>query len=151
MLLIGLKIKLLPKYLLDLLKVRANLFLKLHAIIKKKIFVKLNGFAGKDNDFSNNVPQFSGAYQININPPDATPYPFFNQIFTNYIFEHIKEETIRYAIQSGKDNFKLTTQELKIFFALNIAMTYIKYPNVRMYWSSLPGMRIDLIANNMTK
>lgn len=29
-------------------------------------------------------------------------------------------------------------------------MTYIKYPNVRMYWSSLPGMRMDLIANNMT-
>lgn len=62
----------------------------------------------------------------------------------------LKDETIRYATQSGKENFKLTTKELKVFFALNIAMTYIKYPNVRKYWSSLPGMRMDLIANNMS-
>lgn len=100
------------------------------------LLFKTKWFAGKDNNFSNNVPQYSGAYQININPPDATPYSFFSQIFTNNIFEHIKDETIRYAIQSGKENFKLTTNELKVFFALNIAMTYIKYPNVRMYWSS---------------
>lgn len=25
----------------------------------------------------------------------------------------------------------------------------VKYPNVRKYWSPLPGMRMDLIANNM--
>uniref|UniRef100_A0A2H8TXQ0 PiggyBac transposable element-derived protein 2 n=1 Tax=Melanaphis sacchari TaxID=742174 RepID=A0A2H8TXQ0_9HEMI len=116
----------------------------------KKIVRKTKWFAGKDNNFSNNVPQYSGEYQINIIPPDSTPYSFFSQIFTNNIFEHIKDETIRYAIQSGKENFKLTTNELKVFFALNISMTYIKYPNVRMYWSSLPGMRMDLIANNMT-
>lgn len=29
-------------------------------------------------------------------------------------------------------------------------MTYIKYPNVRMYWSSLKGLRMDMIADIMT-
>lgn len=28
-------------------------------------------------------------------------------------------------------------------------MTYIKYPNVRMYWSSQDGLRMDLIADAM--
>lgn len=124
MLFIGLKINLLPKYLLHLFKVRPNIsYLKLNAITIKKKVRKTKWFAGKDNNFSNNIPQYSGEYQININPPDATPYSFFIQIFTNNIFEHIKYETIRYAIQSGKENFKLTTNELKVFFALNIAMT----------------------------
>jgi hypothetical protein len=29
-------------------------------------------------------------------------------------------------------------------------MTYIKYPNTRMYWSSEPGLRMDQIANVMS-
>jgi len=37
-----------------------------------------------------------------------------------------------------------------VFFAINIAMTYIKYPNVRMYWSSQGGLRMNLIADAMT-
>lgn len=56
---------------------------------------------------------------------------------------------MRYDIQKDKINFKLTVKELKIFFAINIAMTYIKYSQVRMYWSSLPGMRMNLIADSM--
>lgn len=28
-------------------------------------------------------------------------------------------------------------------------MTYIKYPNVRMYWSSVEGIRMNLIADTM--
>lgn len=44
----------------------------------------------------------------------------------------------------------LSEKELKTYFAINIAMTYIQYPNVRMYWSSLPGIRMNLIADAMT-
>lgn len=38
---------------------------------------------------------------------------------------------------------------LKTYFAINIAMTYIRYPNVRMYWSSLLGIRMNIISNAM--
>jgi hypothetical protein len=41
-------------------------------------------------------------------------------------------------------------KELKVFFGINIAMTYIKYSNVRMYWSSQEGLRMNLIADAMT-
>lgn len=116
----------------------------------KKNIQKTYWFPGRDNAFSNNLLQFTGLASVYINTTDSTPYDIFSQIFTDTIFEHIKEETVRYAIQNGKINFNLTVKELKVFFAINIAMTYIKYPQVRMYWSSLPGMRMDLIANSMT-
>ncbi|XP_050064144.1 piggyBac transposable element-derived protein 2-like [Aphis gossypii] len=86
---------------------------------------------------------------ININQTHNTPYSYFTQLFTDDIFEHIRVETIRYAIQNGKDSFTLTITELKTYFAINIAMTYLRYPNVRMYWSSLPGIRMNLIADAM--
>lgn len=86
---------------------------------------------------------------LTINLPDAYPNSFFNQIITNNIFDHIKDEIIKYVIQNDKDNFNLTTKELKILFALNIAMTNIKCLNVRMYWSYLLGMRMDLITLNV--
>jgi len=104
---------------------------------------------GKDNNFAENLPLFLGNSVININQTHNTPYSYFTQIFTDDIFEHIRVETIRYAVQNGKDSFTLTKTELKTYFAINIAMTYLRYPNVRMYWSSLPGIRMNLIADAM--
>ncbi|XP_060845357.1 piggyBac transposable element-derived protein 3-like [Rhopalosiphum padi] len=80
----------------------------------------------------------------------TTPYSVFIQLFTESLFEKIRTETIKYAVQNGKENFNLSIKELKVFFAINIAMTYIKYPNVRMYWSSQEGLRMNLIADAMT-
>lgn len=66
------------------------------------------------------------------------------------MFEHIRTETIQYAVKNGNVSYSMTLNELKKYFAINIAMTYIKYPNVRMYWSSLPGIRMNMIADAMT-
>jgi len=46
--------------------------------------------------------------------------------------------------------FYIVYQRIKFFFAINIVMTYIKYPNVRMYWFSQEGLRMDLIADAMS-
>lgn len=55
-----------------------------------------------------------------------------------------------YAIQSGNDKLILSMNELKTYFAINIAMTYTKYTNICMYWSSLPVMRMSMIADAMS-
>jgi len=115
--------------------------------VSKKIINKWS--PGKDNKFAENVPLFLGKSVININQTRNTPYSYFTQLFNDEIFEHIRIETIRYAVENGKDSFTLTEKELKTYFAINIAMTYIRYPNVRMYWSSLPGIRMNLIADAM--
>uniref|UniRef100_A0A3B1K204 PiggyBac transposable element-derived protein domain-containing protein n=1 Tax=Astyanax mexicanus TaxID=7994 RepID=A0A3B1K204_ASTMX len=55
-----------------------------------------------------------------------------------------------YALYKGKNNFGLTISELKIFLGINLMMSYVKYPRLRMYWSSNPGLRQNGIANAMT-
>lgn len=106
-------------------------------------------FAGKDNNFANSVSPFTGSEKVNIDITDDSLYAFFNQIFSEKLFEHITFETNRYASQCNKPSFKITVKELKLFFVINIAMTCIKYPNVRMYWSSVEGIRMNLIADTM--
>jgi hypothetical protein len=90
--------------------------------------------AEKDNEFANNAPPFLSTNNMYIQ--GETPYSFF-----------IK--TIRYALQNDKE-FQITSSDIKLYFAINIIMTYIKYPSYRMYWSSVPGLRFDFIADTMS-
>ena len=43
----------------------------------------------------------------------------------------------------------LTKGEIFIFLGINITMTYIRYPRLRMYWSSDPSVRCNIIADAM--
>uniref|UniRef100_A0A0N5CIM3 DDE_Tnp_1_7 domain-containing protein n=1 Tax=Strongyloides papillosus TaxID=174720 RepID=A0A0N5CIM3_STREA len=60
------------------------------------------------------------------------------------------QETNRYAIDCGKDSFYVDVYEMKQFFGINIIMTYIKYPNYRLYWLSDSGLRLSLIADTIS-
>lgn len=103
-------------------------------------------YVEKDNDLTHNPPPFLSSREIKIQ--GETPLSFFMEIFPEELFQHIRTETIRYAVQSGKD-VKITTADIKRFIAVNIMMTYIKYPSYRMYWSSNQGLRLDIIADSM--
>ncbi|XP_014486381.1 PREDICTED: piggyBac transposable element-derived protein 2-like [Dinoponera quadriceps] len=103
--------------------------------------------SNKDNEFNDNISVFSGVHEIKIS--GRTPYSYFIQIFSEDIFNHIAEETIRYAVQYGKDIFNISISEMKQFFGINIVMTYISYPNYRLYWSSNPSLRLGIIADAM--
>jgi len=52
--------------------------------------------------------------------------------------------------EEDEEHLTLTVNELKTYLGLNIAMTYLRYPQLRMYWSSVEGIRIPFIADNMT-
>ena len=106
-------------------------------------------FQEKDNAYAaGNPPPFLGQNMINID--GDTPYSFFIKLFTEDIFQMIAYETNLYAIQSGKENLSVSVGEIKQFFAINMMMTYIKYPAYRMYWSSTPGLRFEMIADAMS-
>jgi hypothetical protein len=62
---------------------------------------------------------------------------------------HIVTESNRYATSLGND-LNLTVPELEVFLGINIMMTYIKYPNTRLYWSSVPSLRMNSIADSMS-
>ncbi|KAE9545778.1 hypothetical protein AGLY_001321 [Aphis glycines] len=104
-------------------------------------------YAGKDNKYEGNIPEFTGE----VNAIDAcTPYGYFIQLFPDSIFELIARESCQYAAQNNNFTYSVTPNEIKAFIGINIIMTYIKYPNTRMYWStSEPGIRMDQIANVM--
>lgn len=108
--------------------------------------------AGKDNDYVtgsvNNPPPFLGQHTINIDKEN--PSEFFAYFFSEELIDKIVFESNRYAMQKNKENFKLTNKELKVFFGINLIMTYIHYPRLRMYWSSNLALRCSCIADAMT-
>ncbi|KAL6470510.1 hypothetical protein MHYP_G00216290 [Metynnis hypsauchen] len=55
-----------------------------------------------------------------------------------------------YALQKGKDNLAVTSEEMHIFLGINMVMGYIRYPRARMYWSSEDGLRLGIIADAMS-
>ena len=68
------------------------------------------------------------------------------QLFPESIFELTAFESNRYAFQKGKENYKISVPELKVYIGINI-MTHIKYFTSQMCWSSIQGLRMDLIAD----
>ena len=57
--------------------------------------------------------------------------------------EEIVRITILYALQKG--NLVITTEEkIKTFPGINMAMSYLRYPRSRMYWSSEEGLCLCL-------
>lgn len=71
------------------------------------------------------------------------------KIFTNSIFKHIVQETIQYAIYCRKHSFNINVSKMKKFYAINIIMAYIKYPNYRLYWSLEASLQLPIIAKRM--
>jgi len=119
-----------------------------NAIPVKSIRRQTIWHANKDNNFTGNCPTFLGSNEIQIS--GETPYSYFNQIYTDDIFNHIVQETIRFSVDCGKDTFRTNISEMKQFFAINIVMTYIHYPNYRLYWSANSSLRLGIIADTMS-
>ena len=104
-----------------------------------------------DNPFTAQVPEFTG--KLNVNLPSGSPCKLFLQLFPLELVDKIVFSTNLYAGQCGKFNLGVT-RELKercsIFLEINFIMTYICYPQVRMYWSSDSSLRMNHIADKMS-
>lgn len=105
-------------------------------------------FSGRDNALPNNWSQFSGRFQVNVQA--ESPLDMFMYLFPQDLLADIVYQTNLYACQNGKDNLRLSVEELKVFLGIVIAMTYIRYPRIRHYWSSENGLRMSLIADAMS-
>lgn len=116
---------------------------------KNKNKIDLEWVSGQENENVNNVPPFKGKFKININ--GSTPYNFFNKIFPEEIINIICTETNCYAKSLGDKTFLVVKKDIEIFLGINIVMTYIKYPSIRMYWSSEKGLGLPFIADAMSR
>lgn len=77
------------------------------------------------------------------------PQDYFHRYIPNDLIKCLTEHTNqRYLRDSGR-NLSLTESERKIFLAITIIMSYLKYPRIRMYWAD--KTRVPAIADNMCR
>ncbi|CAK6983472.1 PREDICTED: piggyBac transposable element-derived protein 2-like [Scomber scombrus] len=102
----------------------------------------------QDNDFDGDLPPFLGDWKVNVE--GGEPVDFFRHLFPLDLIDEIVHNTNMYALQKGKENLGVTSEEMQIFLGINMVMGYIRYPRARMYWSSEDGLRLGLIADAMS-
>ena len=103
-----------------------------------------------DNSHSNNPQIFTGQHRVNLGGEKSEPINLFRHFFSESLLDDIVYHTNLYASQQDISNqLNLTRGELMVFLGINIVMTYIRYPRVRMYWSSESGVRCDIVADKM--
>ncbi|XP_027899099.1 piggyBac transposable element-derived protein 2-like [Xiphophorus couchianus] len=102
----------------------------------------------QDNNFDGDFPPFLGERRVNVDGRE--PIDFFRYLFPLDLIDVIVHNTNMYALQKGKENLAVTSEEMQIFLGINMVMGYIRYPRTRMYWSSEEGLRLGIIADAMS-
>jgi hypothetical protein len=59
----------------------------------------------------------------------------------------MKRKDITNPVQSGEHKFSTSANEIKLFLAINIIMTYIKYPNHRLHRPSNTVLCMHMTAD----
>ncbi|KAL0147001.1 hypothetical protein M9458_057525 [Cirrhinus mrigala] len=102
----------------------------------------------RDNNYQGVLPAFTGMFGVIAQGEE--PIELFSSLFPDTLIDDIVFQSNMYALQQGKENLNLTSSELKTFLGINLMMTYVKYPRIRMYWSSNSGLRLPSIADAMS-
>ncbi|KAL1462085.1 hypothetical protein MTO96_027313 [Rhipicephalus appendiculatus] len=77
----------------------------------------------------------------------AEPLVYFQQYFSDAVFEELTRYTNIYALQANGVELNCTKNEMKVFFGILMYMGVLKFPRGRMYWQA--GTRIPAIADTM--
>ena len=65
-----------------------------------------------------------------------SPVTLFEKFFSEEIIELICQETIRYVISKGKNNFQIDVDTLKAFLAVLLLSGYVELPRRPMFWEN---------------
>lgn len=80
----------------------------------------------------------------------SEPTEYFTCIFPDHLVELIVFPTNLYATQKQKPFTPTTSEEIKIFLAINMIMGIKRQPSYKDYWSSKPILRDDFISSLMS-
>lgn len=80
-----------------------------------------------------------------------TPVHFFELFFDEDVFELIRSETEKNAIQKGYHNFKVTTEEIKRFIGILLLSGYNSVARYRMYWEQSVDCNFQGVAAAMPR
>ena len=118
----------------------------------------------EENDDMITVPEFTEVEGVAVRLPDNPKVmDFFNLYLTNEIFQHIVDETNRFADQYFDEHPEsvnstylqewepVTLLEIKIFVALVILMGIVHKPSIPMYWSTDALYNIPIFSRCMKR
>ncbi|CAG4951870.1 unnamed protein product [Parnassius apollo] len=103
-----------------------------------------------ENDFTPYLPgmycQPLAASRVNLL---QEPIEYFLRYIPEVMFEIISNYSNQtYLLKKGQ-NLNTTKEEIKLFFGISIAMSYLGLPRIRMYWAN--RTRVAMIADHMTR
>ncbi|XP_036332246.1 piggyBac transposable element-derived protein 3-like [Rhagoletis pomonella] len=79
------------------------------------------------------------------------PLQFFELFFDTEVFELIRSETEKNAIQKGNHNFRVTTEEIKRFIGILLLSGYNHVARYRMYWEQSVDCNFHGVASAMSR
>ncbi|CAK1599230.1 unnamed protein product [Parnassius mnemosyne] len=120
--------------------------------------------AEDNEDIGNDDGQFGGWKEKDFNP-DIIPFmqplylPFNDEEFCkiDYFRRHVNDELMQIIVDRSNEMYllrngqflNLTLPECYIFIAINLAMSCIGYPILRMYWQH--KFRVAFVADHMSR
>lgn len=79
------------------------------------------------------------------------PIHFFELFFDEEVFELIRSETEKNAIQKGNHNFRVTVEEIKRFIGILLMSGYNSVARYRMYWEQSVDCNFQGVASAMPR
>ncbi|KAH9639529.1 hypothetical protein HF086_007735 [Spodoptera exigua] len=79
------------------------------------------------------------------------PVQFFELFFDEEVFELLRSETEKNAIQKGKHAFRITTTDIKHFIAILLLSGYNSVSRYRMYWEQRVDCTFPTVAALMSR
>lgn len=115
---------------------------------KKNIVWKKNSAIHKDEPIADkrDILQALSEKLNNHRPIDV-----FNQMFDEKLFEHIVQESIKYAHQHNRQKFSLSVSMLKRFVGFLLYSGYVSLPQEHLYWSVSDDVMCPLVRNAISR
>lgn len=79
------------------------------------------------------------------------PVQFFELFFDAEVFELLRSETEKNAIQKGNLNFRVSTEEIKRFIGILLLSGYNSVARYRMYWEQSVDCNFQGVASAMSR
>lgn len=79
----------------------------------------------------------------------GNPYELFKNYIPEFLYDLISTKSNQNYFKNNSKELKATPAEIKKFFGITVAMSYLKFPRIRMYWAN--STRVPIICETMSR
>lgn len=79
------------------------------------------------------------------------PVQIFEKFIDDSVTDYIVEQTLLYASQHNRHEFRVTQEEIRTFIAILFLSGYHQLPQERMYWSTEEDLGLDIVSAAMSR